>query len=1132
MRNPPPVHIDTAPQHREPFYKADRPVPAPVLAKSKPASGSSLKATGFGSSAPRSSSPRPTSPSPNAAERPRIPPRLKNTIGRTVYQRNTRVNQWFRPGSCHSYDTVLDPLPPTYTPADRLDETLVFDSRFESGNLEDAKRVGEYEYDLRLQTDMYTNRHTQWFYFSVQNMRKGKIYTFNITNLLKSDSLYNYGMQPVVYSNQAAARDQTGWLRGGTAVRYFRTKRRVDSTRQERQYYTLTWKYEFKEEEDEVFFAHCYPYTYTMLQDYLTALAQDPFRSSVCKQRVLCQSLGGNVCDVLTVTHFGGTSDEMKLRRGVVVTSRIHPGESNASWMMKGFIDFITSDDPDAATLREHFVFKIVPMLNPDGVITGNYRTGLAGVDLNRVYKTPIRELYPTIYNMKAMMKRLAEDREVVLYCDLHGHSRKQNVFAYGCSAALMKKELHMAEQVFIRMLELNGPSHFSLKSSRFHVKRAKESTGRVNTWRTLRLQNCFTIEATFCGSTIGPMKGLQFSHRHFEQVGVIMCDAIMDYYDPDEGKKSTLLAQLREDLATRPSLGNRPPGCGDSSGEEDASSPGSNSSDDDAAAEEAQEYFRKTMGTSFTYEAPPSTRTHKLKTRKERNKRRPASKKEEGKKPAKPKPKVSRKAQRQVNRLSQPKARESAADAESGPGSPKAGRREKFVSKYDGRTNNGVPTFSEEQAIARQQAKPQSAGQRRSMYRYDIGSKKKTAAAREQPAPPSADAAPAEEPDLPEGDGLASQSWVTTEASDALKAALVGRLLRVDQSELTTDTDTEPESPLVVTRSPRPPSGSRPSSTRSHAAATMRAGAQPYVSSDIPTQQISFDTGGQERPRQPAPAGQGQEQDRMRDADLVMSTLDMLRHKVHDQFCKEQQEAYALRNMNEESWSYVRDNVDADVNLGEAPQPARVEDPEEPRVTLEVNLGGSSKPSKPKAPQGSLQRAAPGYLVDKPGGRHQAPVFSVKNSAVPAASSPLSTAAAAAAAVAAAAVNRASGGGEAGARLSSGADSGSRSGSQPGSRGGKRPDSGQKLDPISVRRCVCDAQARHDVRELRGHFGIGHKCIVCHGYVPGVGHGVPTATAASRANDALMMGGDSAAAALALVANAREGLAKATKRQ
>lgn len=51
---------------------------------------------------------------------------------------------------------------------------------------------------------------------------------------------------------------------------------------------------------------------------------------------------------------------------------------------MEGFVEFIVSNDKEAKILREKFVFKIVPMLNPDGVIVGNYRCSLTGVDLNR----------------------------------------------------------------------------------------------------------------------------------------------------------------------------------------------------------------------------------------------------------------------------------------------------------------------------------------------------------------------------------------------------------------------------------------------------------------------------------------------------------------------------------------------------------------------------------------------------------------------------------------------------------------------------------------------------------------------------------------------------------------------------
>lgn len=46
----------------------------------------------------------------------------------------------------------------------------------------------------------------------------------------------------------------------------------------------------------------------------------------------------------------------------------MHPGETPASWMMKGFMDYLTGDTNQARELREKFIFKLVPMLNPDGV--------------------------------------------------------------------------------------------------------------------------------------------------------------------------------------------------------------------------------------------------------------------------------------------------------------------------------------------------------------------------------------------------------------------------------------------------------------------------------------------------------------------------------------------------------------------------------------------------------------------------------------------------------------------------------------------------------------------------------------------------------------------------------------------
>lgn len=42
--------------------------------------------------------------------------------------------------------------------------------------------------------------------------------------------------------------------------------------------------------------------------------------------------------------------------------------------MIEGVIDFLLSETPEAQYIRNAAVVKIVPMVNVDGVIVGNYR--------------------------------------------------------------------------------------------------------------------------------------------------------------------------------------------------------------------------------------------------------------------------------------------------------------------------------------------------------------------------------------------------------------------------------------------------------------------------------------------------------------------------------------------------------------------------------------------------------------------------------------------------------------------------------------------------------------------------------------------------------------------------------------
>ncbi|XP_020894441.1 cytosolic carboxypeptidase 2, partial [Exaiptasia diaphana] len=301
------------------------------------------------------------------------------------------------------------PNKPFYNVQSADDHTLVFESRFESGNLKRAIKVGPYEYQLWMRTDMYTVKHTQWFFFRVRNTKAAITYRFHIMNFIKSNSLYNDGMQPLMYSEMDAYKNKTGWVRTGINIKYYKNEIRREDTTKDRYHYTLTWSCQFQYNRDTCYFAHCYPYTYSDLQEYLAVIRNDPIKTRLCKQRVLCRTLCGNFVHILTITNPSRRPADAEAKRAVVITARVHPGETNSSWMMKGLLDFLTSNNPDAKLLRDTFVFKIVPMINPDGVIVGNYRCSLTGRDLNRNYKTSLKDSFPPIWHIKNMVKKLID---------------------------------------------------------------------------------------------------------------------------------------------------------------------------------------------------------------------------------------------------------------------------------------------------------------------------------------------------------------------------------------------------------------------------------------------------------------------------------------------------------------------------------------------------------------------------------------------------------------------------------------------------------------------------------------------------------------------------------------------------
>jgi murein tripeptide amidase MpaA len=102
----------------------------------------------------------------------------------------------------------------------------------------------------------------------------------------------------------------------------------------------------------------------------------------------LSHSLSGVEIPLLSIgsPDRGGEEEQTREPHVVVITGRVHPSEANGSHIVNGVIKTLLGNSESAKALRKNVVFKIIPMLNPDGVIMGNTRTSFSGKDLNRRY--------------------------------------------------------------------------------------------------------------------------------------------------------------------------------------------------------------------------------------------------------------------------------------------------------------------------------------------------------------------------------------------------------------------------------------------------------------------------------------------------------------------------------------------------------------------------------------------------------------------------------------------------------------------------------------------------------------------------------------------------------------------------
>lgn len=379
---------------------------------------------------------------------------------------------------------VPDPRPFLGMSPDCPSDCLRFDSFFECGNLDRAVLVKADEYDLYVRPDSNTGGHFQWFYFKVSNVARHRTVRFNIVNLSRKRSLYESGKRPF-----CSGQMEQDWRPIGSNIVYGPSKLNR-CLGESRSYYCLSFDIEFPDI-DVYSLAELPPYSFTKQVSLIRELQGLSNESTTVRIDTLCTSLGGFDIPLVTITDERFPS-ESKL--SLLIIGRVHPGEVIASVIIEGLMRYLCSSDPDAVILRQRLEVRIVPILNPDGVVIGNSRTSLSGNDLNRRYIKPDPQAHVEVWSVKELLGSLRT--KLFSFIDVHGHSTKKGSFLLGPPFPLHNDLYYMSRVVPKLMSEQT--EMFRYFSCNFRVSKSKRKAARAVVASEFGIPYSYTFETSF----------------------------------------------------------------------------------------------------------------------------------------------------------------------------------------------------------------------------------------------------------------------------------------------------------------------------------------------------------------------------------------------------------------------------------------------------------------------------------------------------------------------------------------------------------------------------------------------------------------------------------------------------------
>jgi hypothetical protein len=388
-------------------------------------------------------------------------------------------------------------------------ETYLFFSNFDSGNMCKVEKVSQNSFEVQISPDAACsglNSYKVWFYFGVKGFKKGSTVRLSIINLSYLKVFNSPSYRPV----WRCLPSQPEWQRiqGETFYESF---------------YGSSYKYTFTCEvqhgENDYYFAFTTPFSYSDIQKSVKTFEKQVLGDTYFFRETLVNSIDGRPVDLITISAKTSMAEQKEPqisglfpKQGerclagkkpvVFITSRVHPGETPSSFVLDAVFQMVLSSDPRGVALRNSFVFKIVPVLNPDGVYRGHFRVDQNGVNLNRCYIEPSRELHPSVFAVKSYFEFL--HGSIKYYFDLHAHASKRSCFLFGNS---LEFEKQIENQLLAKLIEINSGffeysecdfSERSMTAKDPKDHHSKEGSGRVALSKGFGIVHCYTVECSY----------------------------------------------------------------------------------------------------------------------------------------------------------------------------------------------------------------------------------------------------------------------------------------------------------------------------------------------------------------------------------------------------------------------------------------------------------------------------------------------------------------------------------------------------------------------------------------------------------------------------------------------------------